>query len=146
MTAYIAPENGGAIISGETYETLFIDGQNTKHLSYTISSDALEVNKRYMLAIFCQSKQLAYTTFKVTTLDVNSIDTDSQWQFDGTTLTAPSTLESAALYTLQGMKAPVEIVLDGNTATFDATALPAGVYLLRAATPTAAKTLRIIVK
>ena len=44
------------------------------------------------------------------------------------------------------MKAPVEIVLDGNTATFDATALPAGVYLLRAATPTAAKTLRIIVK
>lgn len=146
MTAYIAPENGGAIISGETYETLFIDGQNTKHLSYTISSDALEVNKRYMLAIFCQSKQLAYTTFKVTTLDVNSIDTDSQWQFDGTKLTAPSTLESAALYTLQGMKAPVEIVLDGNTATFDATALPAGVYLLRAATPTAAKTLRIIVK
>lgn len=145
VMAAIAPAQGGYIIKSETYDPIFISGEKTEQLSYSISDPDLEIGSRYMLALFVNNQQQAYSIFKVGSAGIESIGTDGDWSFDGTTLTAPEALSHVSLFTADGLRC-ASVATIGEKATIDRTSLRPGIYLVRAATATDARTYRLLVK
>ena len=124
----------------------------TKSVSHSFACD-LEKDKTYQLLFNYKSggtnKYLGATNFKVGTSGVEMLGTDADAltllpDGDRVLAAAPEAIASVEVYDLQGRRVAAAVTIDGTTATADLSVLPAGIYIVRAATDTAARTLRAV--
>lgn len=136
-----------------TTPSLVVATGQTKAFSHSFACDGLEKDKTYQLILNYKSgstnKYLGATTFKVGTLGVEMLGTGADAltllpDGDRVLATAPEAISAVDVYDIQGRRVAAAVALDGNAATADLSPLPAGIYIVRAATRTATRTLRVV--
>ena len=125
-------------IKQATAQTLVLhhaDGTKTDVELFTLPQVKFQNNKvvitSTVLNMEYPKEDILRFTYKGGSTSINSTNTNANFtQEDGQIIFHDITAENIAIYTASGIRVPVNIIRDGNTATLTLKAIPSGVFIL----------------